>query len=93
MLEDINVAIEESKARVEFTELPVIIGYATEQKYYPIPYDYKRILFYLFFAVVLYLILKYAVLPMELSLLLNTAIALILLFFYIFSAYFLEKKK
>ncbi len=71
----------------------VVIGYVTEQKYYPIPYDYKRILFYLFFAVALYFVLKYAILPMELSLFLNTTVALLLLFFYIFTAYFLEKKK
>ena len=32
MLQDISVAIEESKARVEFTELPAITGYATEIK-------------------------------------------------------------
>lgn len=71
----------------------VIIGYVTEQKYYPIPYDYKRILFYLSFALALFLVLKYAILPAELSLLLNTIIALVLLSFYILTAYFLEKKK
>jgi signal transduction histidine kinase/ligand-binding sensor domain-containing protein len=32
MLKDINAAIEESKAQVVFTELPVIIGYPTEIK-------------------------------------------------------------
>lgn len=32
MLKDISLAIEESKARVEFTGLPVITGYATEIK-------------------------------------------------------------
>jgi O-antigen/teichoic acid export membrane protein len=71
----------------------VILGYITEQKYYPIPYDYKRILFYLFFAVVLFVMLKYVILPMQFSLLVNTIFALVLLSFYVFSAYFLEKKK
>jgi O-antigen/teichoic acid export membrane protein len=71
----------------------VILGYITEQKYYPIPYDYKRILFYLFFAVVLFIVLKYVFLPMQFSLLVNTIFAFVLLSFYIFSAYFLEKKK
>lgn len=71
----------------------VIIGYVTEQKYYPIPYDYKRILFYLFFALALYLVLKYTIFPIELSLLLNTVIGFIFLSFYLFTAYFLEKKK
>jgi len=71
----------------------VIIGYATEQKYYPIPYNYKRILFYLFFAVVLFLALKYMVLPLEFSLLLNTIIALFKLLFYLSTAYYLEKKR
>lgn len=71
----------------------VIIGYVTEQKYYPIPYNYKRILFYLFFALGLYLLLKYTILPLKLSLLLNTTIGLIFLLFYISAAYFLEKKK
>lgn len=71
----------------------VIIGYATEQKYYPIPYNYKRILFYLVFALALFLMLKYAVLPMQLSLFLNTIIAFVLLLFYVSTAYFLEKKR
>lgn len=71
----------------------VILGYITEQKYYPIPYDYKRILFYLFFAVVLFVVLKYVILPMQFSLLVNTILAFVLLSFYVFSAYFLEKKK
>jgi O-antigen/teichoic acid export membrane protein len=71
----------------------VILGYITEQKYYPIPYDYKRILFYLFFAVVLFVVLKYVILPMQFSLLVNTIFAFVLLSFYVFSAYFLEKKK
>jgi O-antigen/teichoic acid export membrane protein len=71
----------------------VIIGYATEQKYYPIPYDYKRILFYLFLAVVLFLVLKYAVLSLQLSLVFNTLIAFGFLFIYILTAFFLEKKR
>ena len=71
----------------------VIIGYATEQKYYPIPYDYKRILFYLFFAVVLFLVLKYAVLSLQFSLVFNTIIAFGLLIIYILTAFFLEKKR
>lgn len=71
----------------------VIIGYATEQKYYPIPYDYKRILFYLFFAVALFLSMKYLVLPIQLSLLINTIIAFLFLGLYIFIAYNTERKK
>ena len=71
----------------------VIIGYATEQKYYPIPYDYKRILFYLFFAVILFLALKYLVLPLQCSLIIATIIAFVFLFFYISVAYLLEKKR
>lgn len=71
----------------------VIIGYATEQKFYPIPYDYKRILFYLFFALVLYILLKYVILPIGWSMVINTAVAFILLTIYIGIAYYLEKKK
>lgn len=71
----------------------VIIGYATEQKYYPIPYDYKRILFYLLFAVILFLALKYLVLPLQCSLIIATIIAFVFLFFYISVAYLLEKKR
>ena len=71
----------------------VIIGYITEQKYYPIPYNYKRILFYLFFALALFLVLKFAILPIALSLLFNTLIAALFLSFYIITAYFLERKK
>lgn len=71
----------------------VIIGYVTEQKYYPIPYNYKRILFYLFFALALFLVLKFVILPIALSLLLNTLIAVLFLSFYIITAYFLERKK
>lgn len=71
----------------------VIIGYITEQKYYPIPYNYKRILFYLFFALALFLVLKFVILPIALSLLLNTLIAVLFLSFYIITAYFLERKK
>lgn len=71
----------------------VIIGYATEQKYYPIPYNYKRILFYLFFALTLFLGLKYVVLPLQFPLFMNTAIAFFCLLIYIAVAYFLEKKR
>lgn len=71
----------------------VIIGYVTEQKYYPIPYDNKRILFYLFFSLLLFMLLKYAVLPIQLSLLANTLVALLLLTLYIFTAWYLERKK
>ena len=71
----------------------VIIAYAAEQKYYPISYDYKRIIFYLCFAVVLYAILKFAILPMQFSLLVNTGLALFLWFFYLSVAFYLEKKK
>ena len=71
----------------------VIIGYATEQKYYPIPYNYKRILFYLFFALALFLVLKYTILPLQLSLLINSFIAFAFLLLYVFSAYRLEKKR
>ncbi len=71
----------------------VIIGYVTEQKYYPIPYDYKRILFYLFFALGLFLVLKYAIFPVKLTLLLNTLIGLFFLCVYLSVAYLLERKK
>ncbi len=71
----------------------VLIGYITEQKYYPIPYDYKRILFYLLLAVILFLFLQYLVLPLQLPLWANTVIATGMLGFYIFSAWYLEKKR
>ena len=71
----------------------VVVGYITEQKYYPIPYEYKRILFYLFFAISLFLFLKYVVWEAQFSLVANTFIALILLSFYMLTAYFLERKK
>lgn len=71
----------------------VLIGYVTEQKYYPIPYNYKRILFYLIFALLLYLLLRFAILPFGFSLLLNTAIATVLIMIYVGSAYSIEKKK
>ncbi len=70
----------------------LIIGYITEQKYYPIPYDYKRIIFYLIAAVGFYLALQYLVLPMQCSLIINTIIACCFMLLYISSAYFLEKK-
>ena len=71
----------------------LIIGYITEQKYYPIPYDYKRILLYLIVAIGFYLVLQYLVLPVHFSLLVNTIIALFLLLSYVFIAYYLEKKR
>ncbi len=71
----------------------VLIAYIAEQKYYPIPYDYKRIVSYIILALALYLLLKFLVLPMLFSLFLNTTIAVLLLLFYLFIAYFLEKKK
>ena len=71
----------------------VLIGYVTEQKYYPIPYDYKRILFYLFFAIAMFLLMKYLVLPIELSLTMNTIVAILFLGIYIFIAYNTERKK
>ncbi|MBK8350292.1 MAG: oligosaccharide flippase family protein [Chitinophagales bacterium] len=71
----------------------LIIGYITEQKYYPIPYDYKRILFYLAIAVGFYFVLQYLILPMQFSLFINTIIAFCFLLLYVFVAYFLEKKK
>lgn len=71
----------------------LIIGYITEQKYYPIPYDYKRILFYLAIAVGFYFVLQFLILPMQFSLFINTIIAFCFLLLYVFVAYFLEKKK
>ncbi len=71
----------------------LIIGYINEQKYYPIPYDYKRILFYLAIAVGFYFVLQYLILPMQFSLFINTIIAFCFLLLYVFVAYFLEKKK
>ena len=71
----------------------VIIGYITEQKYYPIPYDYKRILFYLFFALILYLFLHNVIFPFKLSLYFNTSIAILMLFVFTAFAYYLERKK
>lgn len=71
----------------------LIIGYITEQKYYPIPYDYKRILLYLAIAVGFYFVLQYLILPMQFSLFINTIIAFCFLLLYVFVAYFLEKKK
>ncbi|MFN8282692.1 MAG: oligosaccharide flippase family protein [Chitinophagales bacterium] len=71
----------------------LIIGYITEQKYYPIPYDYKRILFYLFAAIGLYLIMQYVILPMQFSLILVSFLAIFFMLIYVTTAYFLEKKK
>ncbi|MCB0508459.1 MAG: polysaccharide biosynthesis C-terminal domain-containing protein [Chitinophagales bacterium] len=71
----------------------VILGYITEQKFYPIPYNYKRILFYLCFAILLFVVLHFLILPLQLSLVINTLIAFILLLFYLSVAYFLERKK
>lgn len=71
----------------------VIIGYVTEQKFYPIPYNYKRILFYLFFAVILFLVMKFAILPFQLSLIINTIIAALFFSLYILTAYYTERKK
>lgn len=70
----------------------VVIGYITEQKYYPIPYDYKRILFYIVFAVVLFLILKFLILPHGFALWVNSVIASLFLLIYISSAYAMEMK-
>lgn len=71
----------------------LVIGFVTEQKYYKVPYNYKRILFYIFGALGLYLILHYAILPKHFSLHLNTLIAFLFLLIYVVIAYFLEKKK
>ncbi len=71
----------------------LIIGYLTEQKYYPIPYDYKRILFYLLCAVIFYIFLHYLVFAMQFSLVVNTIIATFLMLLYLVIAYFLEYKK
>ncbi|HUM52811.1 MAG TPA: oligosaccharide flippase family protein, partial [Chitinophagales bacterium] len=71
----------------------LIIGYITEQKYYPIPYDYKRILFYLAIAIGFYLVLRYLILPMQFSLISNTIFGCFFLAAYVFIAYFLERKK
>jgi O-antigen/teichoic acid export membrane protein len=71
----------------------VAAGYLTEQKYYPVPYDTKRIFFYLLLAVVLFLFLKFLILPLQLSLLLTTLTACCLLAFYLFTAWYLEQKK
>ncbi len=70
----------------------LVMGYITEQKYYPIPYDYKRILLYLTVAVLLFLLMKMVLIPLQLSLLLNVLIATLLLGVYISMAYVLEKK-
>lgn len=71
----------------------VIMGYITEQKYYPINYEYKKILFYIGFAVALYLVLKLGILPMQFSLFINTLIAMLMLSSYGLFAYFLERNK
>lgn len=70
----------------------VIIGYITEQKYYAIQYEYKRILGYLFFALTLFIFFRYLVFPMQLSLFINTLLALVAILLYIGTAYFLERK-
>ncbi len=71
----------------------VIMGYVTEQKYYPINYEYKKILFYIGFALALYLVLKFGILPLQFSLFMNTLIAMLMLTFYGLLAYFLERNK
>lgn len=71
----------------------VLAGYLTEQKYYPIPYDKTRIAFYLFFAILLFLLLKFILLPLQFSLFLNTILAVFLLVVYLLTARYLEQKK
>jgi O-antigen/teichoic acid export membrane protein len=71
----------------------LVIGYITEQKYYPIPYDYKRILFYLLAAVGFYLVLQKVILPLQFSLIANTGTAFVFLLLYMLIAYWLERKK
>ena len=71
----------------------VVIGYVTEQKYYPIPYDVKRILFYIATALALYFFLHHLILPRHLGLWANTGMALILIIIYIGMAWAIERKK
>jgi O-antigen/teichoic acid export membrane protein len=71
----------------------VMIGYITEQKYYPIPYDVPRILFYLVLMLGFYFLLQQLVWPQELSLWMDTAAGLLLIVTYIGIAWFLERKK
>lgn len=70
----------------------VIIGYITEQKFYPIKYEYKRILFYLFFALTLFIVFRFGIFPMQLHLFTTTLLAIVALVIYIGIAYFLERK-
>lgn len=71
----------------------VIMGYITEQKYYPIAYEVKRIVFYIGFALGLYVALQQLVWPLGFSLWADTAIALGLIGLYLAVAYMLERKK
>jgi O-antigen/teichoic acid export membrane protein len=71
----------------------VVIGYITEQKYYPIPYDIKRIGFYLALAIGMYLIMKELVWPQALGLWFNTGIAIFLIGIFTAIAWLAERKK
>lgn len=71
----------------------VLVGYATEQRYYPIPYDYKRISGYLLAATGLFLFLHYVILPLSWSLWANTFVGFLLLSLFAGGAWQLERKK
>lgn len=69
----------------------LLIGYITEQKYYPIPYNLKRIALYIFSAFGLYAL--FLLLDVSESLIIATLIGTILFVAYILMIYFLELKK
>ncbi|MEZ4880542.1 MAG: oligosaccharide flippase family protein [Chitinophagales bacterium] len=68
----------------------LLIGYITEQKYYPIPYNLKRIALYIFTSFALYGL--FLLLNQSSSLIISTAIGFVLFTIYLLMIYFLEVK-
>ncbi len=71
----------------------VVIGFALERKYFPIPYQYGRIGFYLFISLALFAIYTYFIANNIESLPIKSAIALLILGIYVILVYKTEKRK
>ena len=71
----------------------VAIGFTLERKYFPIPYQYGRIGFYLFISLALFAIYTYFIANNIESLLIKSAIALLILGIYVILVYKTEKRK
>jgi O-antigen/teichoic acid export membrane protein len=61
----------------------LVIGYYWGQKYYPIPYNIKRIGLYVFTAILIYIIITYVSLQIEPNSFLGFAIRLVALFLFV----------